>query len=207
MLRIFLDNEWVEYNYPDLYSTRGYTDTPSTMLTIYNDNRELIEGWYNSGYNWIEPDKQWYPVNNTPYYVQQNIELTLYRIETPTSYPWFIKSGVDYVLENDSFIAVSHLHDTQGITRTPSTITLEEEGEPIVWYNEAENQYWYDDDKEWKPDSPIHIEGGEYITTPPFEFITPNSGEFLTTPPFEFITLQSGEYLTDPPFEITYTEQ
>ena len=149
MLKIFIDNEWVEYNYDTLYSTRGYTDTPSLVLTIYDEDFALLEGWYNSGFVWIEKDGQWYSELSTPYYVRQNNAIELYRISVPYSYIWCIKSGEDYILNNDTFTAVSYLHDTQGITKTPSTVYLEEEGVPIVWYNEAENQYWYDNDKIW----------------------------------------------------------
>lgn len=152
--KIFIDNEWVDYDYSILYNTRGYTNTPSTVLTTYDSSHTLLESWLNSSLIWIEQDHRWYPINETPYYVKQDSPIALYKIDSKTSYTQYLNNGILYVSYGSSFYTQEYLHDTYGITSTPSTVWDIDEGTPWCWYNPVEDLYWNDKKKAWSQDPP-----------------------------------------------------
>lgn len=158
MLKIFLDNEWCDYNYNELYYKKGYTNTPSTPLLIYDSSFNEVEGWSNSGYVWIEQDHQWYNIGTEPYFVYQNRSISLYRIDTRYSFPVYKKEGQTFLLQDSSFITPSSLHDSQGYTYTPSEPYAEKDGVVWAWYNPSENLYWDDNRKTWTPTPPVYGE-------------------------------------------------
>lgn len=149
MQRIFMDNQWVEYNYNDLHNHYGYTDTPSTNVVLYDEECQLLEAWENSHLVWVDADAVWYPLEAVPYYMQTDRGITLYKIDVSSTRTVYIKLSTEYIKENDSFISIETLHDTMGITRTPSVIYKEESGVPVMWYNKEENKYWNDIGKFW----------------------------------------------------------
>lgn len=157
MTKIFFENSWQDYDYSLLYQTKGITDTPSTNIIAYDENMELLEAWYNSGYIWVEKYTQWYPVEGTPYYVKQNTSKILYFIDQLQEYDLYIKSNIEYIIKNAFFIEPSVLHDTEGYSYTPSEIYGVEQGVIWSWYNPEEELYW--DDREgyklWTPDPPV----------------------------------------------------
>lgn len=158
MLKIFLDNEWCDYNYNELYYKKGYTNTPSTPLLIYDSSFNEVEGWSNSGYDWIEQDHQWYIIGTAPYFVYQNISISLYRIDTRYSFPVYKKEGQLFLLQDSSFITPSSLHNSQGYTYTPSEPYAEKDGVVWAWYNPSENLYWDDNRKVWTTTPPVYGE-------------------------------------------------
>lgn len=149
MLKIFLNNQWVEYNYTDLYNNYGYTNTPSVDKLVYDEGYHLLESWENNNLIWIQDDREWYSISQLPYYLQQDEELVLYDINVSSTNTLYLKLAEEYVRETNEFISVEELHDTKGITKTPSSVYLEESGVPIIWYNSVENLYWNDIEKAW----------------------------------------------------------
>ena len=167
MTKIFIDNDWQEYDYDTLYSERGYTNTPSTMLVVYDNSMSQIEGWSNIGFNWIEQDHQWYPSNETPYYVQQSSSVSLYKINEKTTFKVYLNNNEPFIIYNDSFTTVENLHNTLGYTQTPSTIWDIDEGVPWSWYNSDIEEYWNNKTHEWTSTPPHEEEGGEVVPEQP----------------------------------------
>ena len=149
MTKIFIDNNWQEYDYDTLYSERGYTNTPSTMLVVYDNSMVQIEGWSNTGFNWIEQDHQWYPNDETPYYVQQSSSISLYKIDKKTNFKTYLNNNEPFIIYNNSFTTVENLHNTLGYTQTPSTVWDIDEGVPWSWYNSDTEEYWNNKTHEW----------------------------------------------------------
>ena len=154
MTKIFIDNDWQEYDYDTLYSERGYTNTPSTMLVVYDNSMVQLEGWSNTGFNWIEQDHQWYPNDETPYYVQQSSSISLYKIDKKTNFKTYLNNNEPFIIYNNSFTTVENLHNTLGYTQTPSTVWDIDEGVPWSWYNSDNEEYWNNKTHEWTSTPP-----------------------------------------------------
>lgn len=174
MLKVFINNQWVEYSYEYLYTNFGYTDTPSKDIKVYNDSLQLLEAWENSEFVWIQQDTQWYPIQNLPYYIITNRNLKLYKIDAPQTFKIYIKQQEEFVSYNDSFVPSNTLHENYGYTDTPSTVWDIDEGVPWSWYNEDLDQYWDDrvGKKYWSdipPEPEQEDEGG--VPTYPDPFI------------------------------------
>ena len=189
MTKIFIDNNWQEYDYDTLYSERGYTNTPSTMLVVYDNSMVQLEGWSNTGFNWIEQDHQWYPNDETPYYVQQSSSISLYKIDKKTNFKTYLNNNESFIIYNNSFITVEVLHDTLGYTQTPSTVWDIDEGVPWSWYNSDTEEYWNDKTHEWTETPPHEEEGGEVVPEQPDHILIIQpiisdiiSGEILNSP-------------------------
>lgn len=161
MIKIFIDNDWQEYDYATLYSERGYTNTPSTMLVVYDNSMVQLEGWSNTGFNWIEQDHQWYPNDETPYYVQQSSSISLYKIDKKTNFKTYLNNNEPFIIYNNSFTTVETLHDTLGYTNTPSTVWDIDEGVPWSWYNSDTEEYWNDKTHEWTTNPPHEEDDSE----------------------------------------------
>lgn len=154
--KIFLNNVWQDYDYEYLYNNLGVTRTKSKNIVAYDSSMNEISGWYNSGYNWIIRDNQWYSVDSTPYYVRQNSSVSLYRIDKKTSFPVYKKNDEEFILNNGSFTTSQSLLDDYGYTQTPSTVWDIDNAIPWSWYNSDLNEYWDDREgyKNWSPDPP-----------------------------------------------------
>ena len=161
MTKIFIDNNWQEYDYDTLYSERGYTNTPSTMLVVYDNSMVQLEGWSNTGFNWIEQDHQWYPNNETPYYVQQSSSISLYKIDKKTNFKTYLNNNEPFIIYNNSFTTVENLHNTLGYTQTPSTVWGISDGVPWSWYNSDTEEYWNNKTHEWTTNPPKEEDDGE----------------------------------------------
>lgn len=157
MTKVFLDNEWVDFDYSTLYHTRGITDTSSTMLSILDDGMSQIEGWFNSGYVWITQDILWYSEEEVPYYVRQESPYHLYYIDSLLSIPVFKKEGELFGLYQDSFYMKESLFTQFGLTETPSQVWDIDAGVPWSWYNPELGMYWDNRDgrKYWSTEPPI----------------------------------------------------
>jgi len=161
MTKIFIDNNWQEYDYNTLYSERGYTNTPSTMLVVYDNSMKQLEGWSNTGFNWIEQDHQWYPNDETPYYVQQSSSISLYKINEKTNFKTYLNNNEPFIIYNNSFTTVETLHDNLGYTETPSTVWGISDGVPWSWYNSDTEEYWNNKTHEWTTNPPKEEDEGE----------------------------------------------
>ena len=161
MTKIFIDNNWQEYDYDTLYSERGYTNTPSTMLVVYDTSMVQLEGWSNTGFNWIEQDHQWYPNDETPYYVQQSSSISLYKIDKKTNFKTYLNNNEPFIIYNNSFTTVENLHNTLGYTQTPSTVWGISDGVPWSWYNSDTEEYWNNKTHEWTTNPPKEEDDGE----------------------------------------------
>ena len=175
MTKIFIDNDWQEYDYDTLYSERGYTNTPSTMLVVYDNSMVQIEGWSNTGFNWIEQDRQWYPNDETPYYVQQSSSISLYKIDKKTTFKVYLNNNESFIIYNNSFTTVENLHNTLGYTETQSQVYLVVNGDVQSWYNEEEGLYWDNrtGNKFWTSVPPTPEDSGSGIPESPLELVTP----------------------------------
>lgn len=177
MTKVFLDNEWVDFDYSTLYHTRGITDTPSTMLSILDDGMSQIEGWFNSGYVWITQDILWYPEEEVPYYVRQESPDHLYYIDSLLSIPVFKKEGELFDLYQDSFYMKESLFTQFGLTETPSQVWDIDAGVPWSWYNPDLGMYWDDRNgkKYWSTEPPVPAP-----PTPPTPPIPPFTSQGVT---------------------------
>lgn len=185
MTKIFIDNNWQEYDYDTLYSERGYTNTPSTMLVVYDNSMVQLEGWSNTGFNWIEQDHQWYPNDETPYYVQQSSSISLYKIDKKINFRTYLNNNEPFIIYNNSFTTVENLHDTLGYTETPSTVWGISDGVPWSWYNEEEGLYWDNrtENKFWTSVPPTPEDSGGGI---------PEQSEQLLVLGSSLVSLESG---------------
>ena len=161
MTKIFIDNNWQEYDYDTLYSERGYTNTQSTMLVVYDNSMVQLEGWSNTGFNWIEQDHQWYPNDETPYYVQQSSSISLYKIDKKTNFKIYLNNNEPFIIYNNSFTTVENLHNTLGYTQTPSTVWDIDDGVPWSWYNSDTEEYWNNKTHEWTTNPPTPEDNDE----------------------------------------------
>lgn len=145
MTKIFIDNEWVEYDLQSLHDTKGYTTTESKDLIAYTSTMSLVEAWSNSGYTWVEQDVLWYPDNETPYYIQTSTIKSLYRIDVRTTSNIYKYMDGDFVIFDNQFTTIQYLHDTLGITVTPSEAYGIDQGVVWSWYNQNEELPYWDD--------------------------------------------------------------
>ena len=177
MTKVFLDNEWVDFDYSTLYYTRGITDTPSTMLSILDEGMSPIEGWFNSGYVWITKDLLWYLEEEVPYYVLQSSTKDLYYIDTLTHFVSYKNNGQIFVIYNDEFVLPTYLVNNYGYTETPSQIWDIDAGVPWSWYNPELGMYWDDREgkKEWSTEPPVPTP-----PTPPTPPIPPFTSQGVT---------------------------
>lgn len=154
--KIFLNNVWQDYDYEYLYNNLGVTRTKSKNIVAYDSSMNEISGWYNSGYNWIIRDNQWYSSDTTPYFVKQNSSVSFYRIDKEIIFPVYKKNDEEFILKDGAFINSQSLLDDYGYTNTPSTVWDIDNAIPWSWYNSDLNEYWDDREgyKNWSPDPP-----------------------------------------------------
>lgn len=146
--KIFLNNEWQDYNEESLYNNLGITRKKSKNIVAYDSSMNEISGWNNSGYNWIIIDNQWYSENTTPYYVFTGEKTLLYLIDEEKNLQNFVYMGIIYLQVDGSFFTSEYLHDHLGYTQTPSVVWYVDLDIPWSWYNPEENLYW--DNREGK---------------------------------------------------------
>lgn len=160
--KIFLNNEWQDYNEESLYNNLGITRTKSKNIVAYDSSMNEISGWNNSGYNWIIRDNQWYSENTTPYYVFTGEKTLLYLIDEKKNLKNFVNRGNIYLQVEGSFFTSEYLHDHLGYTQTPSVVWDVDLGIPWSWYNPEEELYW--DNREgkklWTEEPPSQGGGG-----------------------------------------------
>lgn len=146
--KIFLNNVWQDYDYEYLYNNLGVTRTKSKNIVAYDSLNHSIEGWNNSGLNWVVRDTLWYPENATPYYVRTGEKTSLYLIDEKKNLQNFVNMGNIYLQVEGSFFTSEYLHDHLGYTQTPSVVWDIDLGIPWSWYNPEEELYW--DNREGK---------------------------------------------------------
>jgi hypothetical protein len=163
----FYNGEWLPYQ--SLHDNHGVTLEPSTQITLYDDYLNTVYGWIenSTSYIWIVNDNQWYPPGTVPYWYKLDTLYTIYYIDKALQLETYKQGTLERYVYDNSFVDYQYLHDTYGMTATPSTPWSAREGVIWAWYNDHDNQYWNDNDKEWTNEAPPEPqEGGELTILP-----------------------------------------
>lgn len=151
-MEYYYDGQWRSYE--DLHDNYGITLTPTTPVILYDINLTEYPGWENEIETWVVADTQWYLREDLPYYRKLDEPFSGYYIDSRL--PIDAYSLHDSILYNynGSLLDYRTLHDSHGVTLTPSTIWGIADGAIWCWYNPDEQLYWDDIKKMWTAYAP-----------------------------------------------------
>jgi hypothetical protein len=157
----FYEGEWKTYS--ELYYEHGVTRNPSTPITIYDDDLNEYSAWIDTenGNIWVEsyeapfeyPNAQgrWFTPSELPFWIKTGDLYSVYLISQPIALTEYTKNSVVGYEYNGQIQSYLYLHNTFGLTTTPSSIYFTRNNIIKCWYNadDPTDKYWDVDTTHW----------------------------------------------------------
>lgn len=169
-IRVYYYNgEWQPYDY--LHDHYGITLAPSTPITVYDDSLNQYDGWVEKDTNniWVARDGlgpsgvgQWYTQDTLPYWIKLDTKYKVYLIDNPMYLDTYKLRTNEMYEYYGSLQTFNYMHNGYGITKTPSTIYLVQDGMIKCWYNKdlTQKPYWDVESVQWVEEPQHHSGSG-----------------------------------------------
>lgn len=158
----YYNGEWQPYQ--TLHDEHGITLTPSTPITVYDNSLNGYHAWVEQSTNliWVVRDSQWYTSSTLPYWIKLDTPFKVYLIDEAKYYDAYkYRDGNVLYDYNGDLKNFDYMHNTFGMTRTPSSIYSVKDGIIECWFNpDIAVPYWDVYTRRWLPDPPSHDEPG-----------------------------------------------
>lgn len=162
----FYNGEWREFDY--LHDHYGITLTPSTPTQVYDNSLHPHDGWIenDSGNHdyWVvypeptEDDRtgEWYTLNDLPYWIKLSTKFNVYLIGQLLQLDAYKRQTSELYNYNGALTSYDVMHNSFGITLTPSTVYFVKNNIIKCWYNpdHPTDRYWDVDTAHWYYDAP-----------------------------------------------------